>query len=42
MRNRWLRKVLRMEYGTIEREIYIDATPEVVFDVVSNPVHVRQ
>jgi len=31
-----------MEFGTIEREIYIEATPEVVFDVVSNPHHVKQ
>lgn len=29
-----------MEYGTIEREVRIDAAPEVVFDVVSNPVHI--
>ena len=31
-----------MEHGTIERELHIDASPEVVFDVVSNPEHVRQ
>lgn len=31
-----------MEYGTIEREIYIEAAPEVVFDVVSKPEHVQQ
>ena len=31
-----------MEHGTIEREIHIDASPEVVFDVVSNPEHVRE
>jgi uncharacterized protein YndB with AHSA1/START domain len=31
-----------MEYGTIEREIHIDAPPEVVFDVVSSPAHLRQ
>ncbi|GAA0241224.1 SRPBCC family protein [Cryptosporangium japonicum] len=31
-----------MEYGTIEREIYIDAAPEVVFDVVSTPEHLAQ
>jgi uncharacterized protein YndB with AHSA1/START domain len=30
-----------MEHGTIEREIHIDASPEVVFDVVSDPDHVR-
>ena len=28
-----------MEFGTIEREIHIDASPEVVFDVVSRPEH---
>ena len=31
-----------MEYGTIEREIHIDASPEVVFDVVSSPEHMRE
>lgn len=31
-----------MENGTIERTIHIEASPEVVFDVVSNPVHVRE
>ncbi|MCI4066603.1 SRPBCC domain-containing protein [Micromonospora sp. R77] len=31
-----------MEFGTIEREIHIDASPEVVFDVVSSPEHLRQ
>ena len=31
-----------MEHGTIEREIHIDATPEVVFEVVSSPDHLRQ
>ena len=31
-----------MELGTIEREIYIEASPEVVFDVVSSPSHVEQ
>ncbi len=30
-----------MELGTIEREIFVDAAPEIVFDVVSNPEHVR-
>lgn len=30
-----------MEHASIEREIRIDASPEVVFDVVSNPAHVR-
>lgn len=31
-----------MELGTIERELYVDASPEVVFAVVSDPEHVRQ
>jgi uncharacterized protein YndB with AHSA1/START domain len=31
-----------IELGTIEREIYIEASPEVVFDVVSSPRHVEQ
>jgi uncharacterized protein YndB with AHSA1/START domain len=31
-----------VELGTIEREIRIDASPEVVFDVVSKPEHVRE
>ena len=31
-----------MEYGTIERELFIEASPEVVFDVVSSAEHVRE
>lgn len=31
-----------MEFGTIEREVYIDAAPHVVYDVVSSPAHVSQ
>lgn len=31
-----------MEYGSIERQIHIEASPEVVFDVVSRPEHVRE
>ncbi len=31
-----------MEYATIERELHIEATPEVVFAVVSEPDHVRR
>jgi uncharacterized protein YndB with AHSA1/START domain len=31
-----------MEFGTIEREIYIEAAPEVVFEVVSSPDHLEQ
>ena len=31
-----------MEYGSIERELRIDATPEVVFEVISSPEHLRE
>lgn len=31
-----------MEHGSIERDIDIDAPPEVVFEVVSQPEHIRQ
>jgi uncharacterized protein YndB with AHSA1/START domain len=31
-----------VELGTLEREIYVDATPETVFDVVSDPKHVQE
>ncbi|WP_326551610.1 SRPBCC domain-containing protein [Micromonospora sp. NBC_01813] len=31
-----------MEYASIEREIHVDAPPEVVFEVVSRPEHIRQ
>ncbi|MGE3449657.1 MAG: SRPBCC family protein [Microbacteriaceae bacterium] len=31
-----------MEFGSIEREIHIEASPEVVFEVVSSPEHVRR
>ena len=31
-----------MELGTIEREIYVEASPEVVFDVVSRPEHLKE
>jgi uncharacterized protein YndB with AHSA1/START domain len=31
-----------MEYGTIEREIFVEASPEIVFEVVSSPEHLRQ
>ena len=31
-----------MDHATIERQIRIDAAPAVVFDVVSNPAHVRE
>ena len=30
-----------MEFGTIEREIYVEASPEIVFDVVSSPGHLK-
>ncbi|MHC3469887.1 SRPBCC family protein [Streptomyces sp. 7R007] len=31
-----------MEYGSIEREIRVEATPEVVYEVVSRPEHLRE
>lgn len=31
-----------MEFGSIERELLIDASPGVVFDVVSRPDHIRE
>jgi len=31
-----------MEFGTIEREIFVEASPEVVFEVVSSPSHLQQ
>jgi uncharacterized protein YndB with AHSA1/START domain len=32
----------KMEYGSIEREIHIEATPEVVYEVISTPEHLRE
>jgi len=31
-----------MEFGTIEREIYVEASPEIVFEVVSSPDHLKR
>src|SRR3954468_16147992 len=31
-----------MEFGTIEREVYVGASPEIVFDVVSSPDHLKE
>jgi uncharacterized protein YndB with AHSA1/START domain len=31
-----------MEYGTIEREIHIEASPEIVYAVVSSPEHLKE
>ena len=31
-----------MELGTIEREIYVEASPEVVYEVVSSPDHLKE
>ncbi|MDQ1736271.1 MAG: hypothetical protein QOH56_2522 [Pseudonocardiales bacterium] len=31
-----------MEYGSIERELRIDATREVVYEVISSPEHLRE
>ncbi|WP_263406274.1 SRPBCC domain-containing protein [Nesterenkonia ebinurensis] len=29
-----------MEFGSIEREVYIEASAEVVFEVISSPEHI--
>ncbi len=31
-----------MEYGSIEREIHVQATPEVVYQVISTPEHLKE
>ena len=31
-----------MEHGSIEREIHIDASPGVVFEVITSPEHIRE
>lgn len=31
-----------MEYGSIEREIYLDASPEIAFEVVSSSEHIAK
>lgn len=31
-----------LEFGSIEREIHVDAPPEVVFEVVSSPEHISE
>jgi uncharacterized protein YndB with AHSA1/START domain len=31
-----------MEFGSIERELHIDASPKVVYDVISRPEHLRE
>jgi uncharacterized protein YndB with AHSA1/START domain len=31
-----------MEYGSIEREIHVEAAPEVVYEVISAPDHLRE
>lgn len=31
-----------MEYGTLEREIHVNASPEVVFEVISRPEHMQE
>jgi uncharacterized protein YndB with AHSA1/START domain len=34
--------LVSVEYGSIERDIHVDASPEVVFEVVSRPEHMRE
>ena len=31
-----------MEYGSIDREFHVDASPETVFEVISSPEHIQQ
>jgi len=31
-----------MGYGSIERELHVEATPEVVYEVISRPEHLRE
>ena len=31
-----------MEFATIEREVYVEASPEIVYEVVSSPDHLKQ
>ncbi|WP_125776095.1 SRPBCC family protein [Antribacter gilvus] len=31
-----------MEFGTLERQIHVDASPEVVFAVITQPEHIRE
>ncbi|EAP98574.1 Aha1 domain superfamily protein [Janibacter sp. HTCC2649] len=31
-----------MEFGTLERSVHVEASPEVVFEVVSQPEHIRE
>jgi uncharacterized protein YndB with AHSA1/START domain len=33
---------MTMEFGSIERELFIEAAPEIVFDVVSDPQQVQE
>jgi uncharacterized protein YndB with AHSA1/START domain len=42
MRNQTLREVISVEHASIERELHIEAAPEVVFDVVSSPEHLSE
>jgi uncharacterized protein YndB with AHSA1/START domain len=34
--------LVSMEHGSIERDIHVDASPEVVFEVISRPEHMRE
>jgi uncharacterized protein YndB with AHSA1/START domain len=36
------RKETSMGYGSIERALHIDASPEVVYEVINSPVHIRE
>jgi uncharacterized protein YndB with AHSA1/START domain len=33
---------MQTEYGSIERELHIEATPEIVYEVISTPAHLQE
>ena len=41
-RNQTLHEEDTMEHGSIEREIHVDASPEIVFEVITSPEHIRE
>ena len=40
--NQTLQEGETVEYGSIEREFHVEASPEVVYEVISRPEHIRQ
>lgn len=35
-------RLVSVEHGSIERDIHVDASPDVVFEVISRPEHMRE